>query len=93
MRAKVCKLQYRKDCFHADRFSAMDLSTATKDGSVITPVEISSEAESDTAPLVRSKARTSSRSPYIDQFGLQQPPPPSKLFGGDNLHHITEVCT
>lgn len=75
-------------------FSAMDLSTATKDASAIRLIEeISSDAESDTVPLVRSKARTRSRSPYIDQFGLQQPPPPSKLFGGDNLHHITEVCT
>ncbi|KAL8845199.1 MAG: hypothetical protein Q9205_003417 [Flavoplaca limonia] len=73
-----------------DEGEAMDLSTATKDASAISPVEISSEAESDTAPLVRSKARTRSKSPYIDQFGLQQPPPPSKLFGGDNLHHMTE---
>ncbi|KAL9026461.1 MAG: hypothetical protein Q9180_007480 [Flavoplaca navasiana] len=76
-----------------DEGEAMEFSTATKDASAISPVEISSEAESDTAPLVRSKARTRSRSPYIDQFGLQQPPPPSKLFGGDNLHHITEVYT
>ncbi|KAL8894402.1 MAG: hypothetical protein Q9192_004348 [Flavoplaca navasiana] len=73
-----------------DEGEAMDFSTARKDASAISPVEISSEAGSDTAPLVRSKARTRSRSPYIDQFGLQQPPPPSKLFGGDNLHHITE---
>ncbi|KAI4284042.1 MAG: hypothetical protein L6R38_001725 [Xanthoria sp. 2 TBL-2021] len=47
----------------------------------------SSEAESHMTPLVKSKAR--SRSPYTDRFGLRQPPPPSKLYGGDNLHYLT----
>lgn len=50
----------------------------------------SSEAESHMTPLVKSKAR--SRSPYTDRFGLRQPPPPSKLYGGDNLHYLTGVC-
>ncbi|KAI4249034.1 MAG: hypothetical protein L6R42_009101 [Xanthoria sp. 1 TBL-2021] len=50
----------------------------------------STEAESHMTPLAKSKAR--SRSPYTDRFGLRQPPPPSKLYGGDNLHYLTGVC-
>lgn len=49
----------------------------------------STEAESHMTPLAKSKAR--SRSPYTDRFGLRQPPPPSKLYGGDNLHYLTGV--
>lgn len=51
--------------------------------------DISCEAERHPILLVKSKAR--SRSPYTDQFGLRQPPPPSKLYGGDNLHYLTSV--
>ncbi|CAL8575994.1 hypothetical protein XPA_001888 [Xanthoria parietina] len=49
--------------------------------------DISCEAERRPTLLVKSKAR--SRSPYTDRFGLRQPPPPSKLYGGDNLHYLT----
>lgn len=51
---------------------------------------VPSQVESHTTP--RDKFRARSRSPYIDRFGLQQPPPPSKLYGDDNIHRDTGVC-
>ncbi|KAL8858921.1 MAG: hypothetical protein Q9178_004600 [Gyalolechia marmorata] len=34
-------------------------------------------------------SRSRPRSPYTDRFGLQQPPPPSNLYGGENVHPVT----
>ncbi|KAL8929991.1 MAG: hypothetical protein Q9172_000223 [Xanthocarpia lactea] len=51
-------------------------------------VQLSSPPTSRSRPR-SSRSKTRSRSPYIDRFGLQQPPPPSNLYGGENVHPVT----
>ncbi|KAL8847811.1 MAG: hypothetical protein Q9221_007163 [Calogaya cf. arnoldii] len=46
-----------------------------------------SRAGSDMTPLTRPGVKPIH--PYIDRFGLQQPPPPSNLYGGDNVNNLT----
>ncbi|KAL8993818.1 MAG: hypothetical protein Q9169_006062 [Polycauliona sp. 2 TL-2023] len=46
-----------------------------------------SDSEGHITRLTRTRAK--SRAPYTDEFGLLQPPPPGKLFKGDNIDFLT----
>ncbi|KAL8675443.1 MAG: hypothetical protein Q9168_000144 [Polycauliona sp. 1 TL-2023] len=67
------------------------LPTSFHDGHSKEESESESESESaserDWTPMSEPKVKP--RSYYIDQFSLQQPPPPSKLYGGENLDDLT----